>query len=253
MKEIVNELDPGRAVTQALFRPSDSGDITGDTRTILDVFGGNYRTDEVIEAMGMAPARAGLITEIGTDTSGWDDVMSHDALTGLFLWTGADHLGEANGEWPTVGASPGIIDAVGTVKDIGYSWQSVWGAPETPPPATGNSASQIALTAERDRVSTDVNDIVYVRATVTDSSGNVVTDSSASITFRVDGPGVIVAVDSGSQENESFRGDVRKAYQGIAYALVRATDSGTITVSASASDLSEGSTTIDGATEPAVF
>lgn len=250
MVSIAHALDPGRPVTQALFRPADSGDISGATRTILDVFGGNYRPDEVIQAMGMSPQRPGLITEIGTATSTWPTVQNNPGLTGLFIWTGVDYLGEADGLWPTVGGGSGLMDAVGTVRSIGYAWQSTWGAPPTSPPPTGTAATQVVLTPDQSTVSTDSNDISFVQATVADSAGRVVTGSSAPITFSISGPGVIVAVDSGSQTQESFRGTVRKAYQGIAYALVRATGAGTVTVTASADGLKPGTTTLTGTTEP---
>jgi beta-galactosidase len=252
MVAIAHALDPSRPVTQALFRPSDSGDITGATRTTVDVFGANYRPDEVVQAMGMSPARPGLITEIGTATSTWTTVRNNPALTGLFIWTGAAYLGEADGLWPNAESSFGLIDGVGTVRPIGYSWQSTWGAPTTSPPPTGSTASKVLLTPDHSTVSTDFNDISYVKATVADSSGRVVTGSSAPITFSISGPGVIVAVDSGSPTQESFRGSRRKAYQGIAYALVRATGSGAITVTATASGLAQGSTTLTGTTAPFV-
>jgi beta-galactosidase len=252
MVSIAHTLDPGRPVTQALFRPADSGDVTGATRTTLDVFGGNYRPDDVIKAMGMSPKRPGLFTEMGTATSEWATVKNNPGVIGLFLWTGADYLGEANGLWPTVGSTSGLMDAVGTVRSIGYSWQSTWGAPRTSPPPTGSTAGQVILTPDESTVSTDVNDISYVKATIADSAGRVVTGSSAPITFSLSGPGVIVAVDSGSQTQESFRGNVRKAYQGIAYALVRATGAGTITVTASAGGLTSSKTTLTGTTAPFV-
>jgi beta-galactosidase len=252
MVSISHTLDPGRPVTQALFRPSDSGDVTGATRTQLDVFGGNYRPDEVIQAMAMSPTRPGLFTEMGTGTSAWATVLSNSGVTGLFVWTGAAYLGEADGLWPSDESSFGLMDAVGTVRSNGYSWQSTWGAPRTTPPATGTTASQLLLSPDHSTVSTDVNDISYVKATVADPAGRVVTSSAAPITYSISGPGVIVAVDSGSPTQESFRGNVRKAYQGIAYALVRATGAGTITVTAAASGLTVGTTTLTGTTAPFV-
>jgi beta-galactosidase len=252
MVAISHALDPARPVTQALFRPGDSGDVTGATRTTLDVFGGNYRPDDVLKAMSISPARPGLLTEMGTDTSAWTTVKNNPGLIGEFLWTGADYLGEADGLWPTVGSSSGLMDAVGTVRPIGYSWQSTWGAPRTSPPPTGTTAGQVLLKPDHSTVSTDVNDISYVKATVADSSGRVVTSSSTPVTFGISGPGVIVAVDSGSQTQESFRGSVRKAYQGVAYALVRATGPGTITVTARAGGLTLGTTTLTGTTAPFV-
>lgn len=249
---ISHTLDPGRPVTQALFRPADSGDVTGATRTTLDVFGGNYRSNDVLQAMGMSPKRPGLLTEMGTSTSDWTTVKNNPGLIGEFLWTGVDYLGEADGLWPTVGGASGLMDAVGTVRSIGYSWQSTWGAPRTTPPPTGTTASQILVSPDHTTVSTDVNDISYVKATVADTSGRVVTGSSAAITFTISGPGVIVAVDSGSQAQESFRGTVRKAYQGVAFALVRATGPGTITVTAKANGLTVGTATLSGTTAPFV-
>ncbi|WP_333735847.1 glycoside hydrolase family 2 TIM barrel-domain containing protein [Streptomyces sp. IBSBF 2806] len=249
---ISHALDPARPVTQALFRPGDNGDVTGATRTALDVFGGNYRPDDVIKAMGMSPVRPGLFTEMGTATSSWTTVRNNPGVTGEFLWTGVDYLGEADGLWPTVGSTAGLMDAVGTVRPIGYSWQTTWGAPRTPPPATGTAASQVLLAPDHPTVSTDVDDISYVKATVADSAGRVVTGSSAAVAFTISGPGVIVAVDSGSQTQESFRGTVRKAYQGVAYALVRATGAGSITVTASVNGLASGTTGLTGTTVPFV-
>ncbi|KAH7067667.1 glycoside hydrolase [Paraphoma chrysanthemicola] len=253
MKEIVNALDPGRLITQALLQPSTAGDITGATRTILDVFGANYRQSEVLQAMKMSPARAGLVTEDTTGTGEWTAVQNNAGLTGLFLWTGVDYLGEADGKWTTIGSTPGLVDSMGDVKSLGYAWQKVWGAPATSPPGTGTTATKIVLTSEQKSVSTDVDDIAYIKATVSDASGKLITGSSAPITFSITGPGVIVAVDSGSQGAESFRGTQRKAYKGIAYALVRATGQGTISIKATASGLTEGSASLSGTTASFVF
>ena len=250
MVSIAHALDPSRPVTQALFRPGTSGDVTGATRTTLDVFGGNYRPDDVIQAMGMSPNRPGLFTEMGTATSAWTAVRNNPAVTGLFIWTGAAYLGEADGLWPNVEGGFGLIDGVGTVRPIGYSWQSTWGAPHTSPPPTGTTASRLLLAPDHSTVSTDHNDIAYVKATIADPAGRVVTGSSTPITFTISGPGVIVAVDSGSQAHESFRGTARRAYQGVAYALIRATGTGTITVTASAGGLALGTTSLTGTTTP---
>ena len=67
---------------------------------------------------------------------------------------------------------------------------------------------------------------------------------SAAVTFSITGQGTIIAVDSGSVTQESFRGNVRNAYQGLAFAIVQATGAGTITVSAAASGLTGASATI---------
>jgi unsaturated rhamnogalacturonyl hydrolase len=113
--------------------------------------------------------------------------------------------------------------------------------------SSGTAASKVVLTADHSTVLTDWNDIAFVKAAISDASGGVVTGSSAAVTFAIAGPGVIVAVDSGSMTEETFRGNVRKAYQGLAFALVQATGAGTITVTASATGLTGGASSVQGA------
>jgi hypothetical protein len=84
-------------------QPQSAGDVTGPNRTLYDVFGGNYRTNEVITAMGMDPKRAGVLTEMGTETTTWDTIKSTPALTGM--WTGVDYMG--------AGRSPALVAAEG--------------------------------------------------------------------------------------------------------------------------------------------
>ncbi len=72
MVGICHKLDPSRLVTQALFRPSDSGDYPGATLDILDVFGVNYRTNELLAAItGTTPHHSGVATEMGANVTDW--------------------------------------------------------------------------------------------------------------------------------------------------------------------------------------
>ncbi|MES1209209.1 MAG: glycoside hydrolase family 2 TIM barrel-domain containing protein, partial [Pseudomonadota bacterium] len=248
MVALCHQLDPGRSVTQALFDPDTAGDVTGATRTILDVWGNNYNVQSCTTAMAMSPPRAGVLTEMGHETSAWNTVMSNAALMGEFIWSGVDYLGEAPNAWPVVGSGSnpalGLMDRVGTIYPDGYTWQKLWGAPASPAPAVGTTASQVALAADHTSLLTDLNDITYVKATIADASGKVVTSSSTPVTFAIKGPGTIVGVDSGSQMAESFRGNVRNAFNGVCFALVQATGPGTITVTASAAGLTGGTATV---------
>jgi len=248
MISITKALDPNRAVTQALFQPTND-DIAGSTVKLLDVFGANYRTNDVITAMANSPTKSGLLTEMGTETTTWATIVANPGLTGEFMWLGSDYLGEAPDEWPgTQGYGPatarGLMDEMGTVRQIGYDWQKIWGVPATTPPATGTTASKVVLTADRATLLTDLNDISYIRATIADAAGNVVTSSSAPVTYTITGPGKIVAVDSGNRVEETFRGDTRNAFLGLSFALVQATGPGTITVTAKSGSLTSGSTTV---------
>jgi len=249
MVSIIKTLDPNRGATQGLFQPKDNGDVGGATNTLLDVFGGNYRTDEVISAMAASPTKSGVLTEMGTETTTWSIVMANPGLTGLFMWLGSDYLGEAPDEWPgTQGYGPatarGLMDEMGTVRPIGYEWQKTWGVPATTAPATGTTATKVVLTADHATLLTDRNDISYIKATIADGSGNVVTSSSAPVTYTITGPGTIVAVDSGNRIQETFRGDTRNAFLGLSFALVQATGPGTITVTAKSGSLTSGSATV---------
>jgi beta-galactosidase len=236
MVEICHTLDPGRAVTQALFQPSTAGDIDGATRTILDVYGVNYRTAELIQAMGMSPKKPGVITEKGPDTATWTgDVMTNAALTGDFIWTGVDYLGEQDGGWPNIGGSGGLLDSLGNLRTAGSAWVKVWGGTGVTVVNPAVSAGKVVLKADHDKITTDVNDGSFVAAAV---------PSDTAVTFSVTGPGTIIAVDSANSQQTTFRGGIRTASGGLAYAIVQATGAGTITVTASASGLTAGTATI---------
>jgi beta-galactosidase len=236
MASIIHTLDLDGVVTQALFQPQTAGDVTGPNRTLYDVFGGNYRTNEVESAMAMAPKRAGVLTEMGTETTTWNDVTGNPALTGEFMWTGVDYMGERDGGWPSFGGNGALMDELGgTIRANGLAWAKIWGAPVTSSPPTGAVAGKVTLTADHTEIMTDVNDVSFVKAAVS-------TDTA--ITFSITGPGTILAVDSASMTQETFRGNVRNSSGGLAYAIVQATGAGTITVTAKASGLTDGTATI---------
>ncbi len=244
MVAISHQLDPAHYDTQALLDPATSGDVGGPANQLLDVWGDNYDVDSVLTAEVNAPTKSGLLTEKGQQTSTWTTIAATPAFTGEFIWTGTDYLGEADGAWPVVGNDGALIDALGTVRSPGYEWQNVWGAPKTLPATTGTTATRIVLTADHPTVLTDWNDISFVKAAISDSQGGIVTSSSTPVTFAIMGPGAIVAVDSGSMVQETFRGNVRNAYQGLAFALVQGTGAGMIRVTASAAGLTGASTNI---------
>jgi beta-galactosidase len=244
MVAISHELDPAHDDTQALLDPATSGDVGGATNTLLDVWGDNYDVNSVVTAEANAPTKSGLLTENGQQTSTWTTIVATPAFTGQFIWTGTDYLGEANGLWPTVGNNGALVDELGTVRSQGYAWQGVWGAPKTSPPLTGNGATKVVLTADHSTILTDWNDVSFVKAAISNATGAVVTSSSTPVTFAITGPGTIVAVDSGSMIEETFRGNVRNAYEGLAFAIVQATGPGAITVTASASGLTGSSVNV---------
>jgi beta-galactosidase len=246
-------LDPSRDDTQALLDPATAGDVSpGATNGLLDVWGDNYDVTTCISALAHAPTKSGVLTEMTMSTSTWSTVLANPGFSGEFVWSGVDYLGEAvtsTGDpvasYPTIGnAGNALMDELGTPNPNGYAWQPVWGVPRTTPPPTGATPAKVVLVADHPTVLTDENDVSFVKATIADAAGNVVTSATNPVTFALTGPGTIVAVDSGSMTAETFRGNVRAPYRGVAFAIVQATGPGTITVTAQAGNLTSGSATV---------
>jgi beta-galactosidase len=58
---------------------------------------------------------------------------------------------------------------------------------------------------------------------VVDANGNVVPDASNTISFTVTGEGKLLGVDNGDlRDDDSFKLDSRKAFNGHAYAVIQA-------------------------------
>ncbi len=57
----------------------------------------------------------------------WKIMKKHDFLSGMFIWTGWDYLGEPTPySWPARSSYFGIIDMAGFPKDAYYMYQSEW-------------------------------------------------------------------------------------------------------------------------------
>jgi beta-galactosidase len=111
---------------------------------------------------------------------------------------------------------------------------------------TAGRPAKILLAADRNRLSPDWDDVVYVTAEVVDANGVLVPGAGDLITFKVTGPGLIAAVDSAdNNSHEPFQAAARKAYQGRAFAMLKATrPTGRITLVATTPGLTGGSITI---------
>jgi beta-galactosidase len=122
--DVFHANDPTQPVTQALFRPNQSGDYTNGLADLLDVVGTNYRSSELLAAQQAKPTRKIINTEDGHTRSAWLLVRDNPALAGQFLWTGIDYLGEA--QWPNIAWGDALIDRTGAIRPMGYERQSWW-------------------------------------------------------------------------------------------------------------------------------
>jgi beta-galactosidase len=62
-----------------------------------------------------------------THEATWKVIKKYEFLSGLFIWTGWDYLGEPTPySWPSRSSYFGIIDLAGFPKDVYYMYQSEW-------------------------------------------------------------------------------------------------------------------------------
>jgi beta-galactosidase len=138
---------------------------------------------------------------------------------------------------------PGVLKAVGKNNGkVGATYEI----------RTAGKPSRIVLAADRNRVAPVWDEVSTVSATVVDDNGVIVPSAADLISFKVSGPGVIAAVDSGdNSSHEPFQASQRKAFQGRCFAILKSTaENGRITLTASAPGLKTASINISAVAPP---
>ncbi len=114
-----------------------------------------------------------------------------------------------------------ITYAPGTLKAVGKNEGMVTAEFEL---QTAGKPAKIVLTSDRGLLTPTWDDVAFMCATVTDENGVVVPDAGNLISFSVNGPGVIAAVDSAdNSSHEPFQATSRHAFQGRCFAILKAT------------------------------
>ncbi|MCR4903353.1 MAG: DUF4982 domain-containing protein [Butyrivibrio sp.] len=161
LKNICKELDPTRVVTQANDQiEAEPKKATEEFLNELDVVGYNYtgrwrsRAETLYDDdKRKHPERCIIGSENSSfggvrgeyqmearDHAGWWThpyyttpvivgrllryTMTHDYVSGDYMWTGIDYLGEAH--WPSRSASSGVMDTCGFEKDSYYFYKSIF-------------------------------------------------------------------------------------------------------------------------------
>ena len=108
---------------------------------------------------------------------------------------------------------------------------------------TASKPARIELIPDRKTLESDGMDLSFVTVKIVDANGTLVPFADHLIKFEVSGEGSIVGVDNGYQaSHESFKGKTRKAYHGMALAIVqRKQRPGRIVLKASSDHLSPAS------------
>jgi len=120
---IVKKSDPTRPVTAAVAYPELSTRI--GYIDSFDIVGYNYKEQFYAEDHVRFPDKAFLGTENGHSYSAWKAVTENEYISGQFLWTGIDFLGECGG-WPYHSSAAGNLTTAGFEKSRYYLRQSWW-------------------------------------------------------------------------------------------------------------------------------
>ncbi|SDT55203.1 beta-galactosidase [Mucilaginibacter mallensis] len=254
-----------------------------------------------------------------THEATWKAMKKYNMLSGFFIWTGWDYLGEPTPySWPSRSSYFGIIDLAGFPKDVYYMYQSEWTnkpvlhifphwnwtpgqtidiwayynhADEVELYVNGKSVgikkktgddlhvmwrlkfepgtlkavsrkdgkvvltqkihtagkpAKIELNADRSVINADGKDLSFVTVKILDKDGNVVPDASNLVNFKINGNAFIASVDNGDPvSHDPFKADYRKAFNGLALAIVQAKETpGNITFTATADGLQPATITI---------
>ncbi len=124
LSDWTKEMDMTRPVVANCILPSASHE-TG-YGAALDVVGYSYR--RVLYDYGHKNYPDKVI--MGTENLGqwheWKSVLERPFISGVFLWTGIDYLGESHGRWPRKALPSGLLDIAGFKKPSFFMMKSLW-------------------------------------------------------------------------------------------------------------------------------
>ena len=182
------------------------------------------------------PERVGQVTPVHLYTSGDEAELF---LNGKSLGRKKRGPRDYRLRWDDVVYQPGTLKAV--VYKKGKRW-----AEDTV--ATTGAPAKLLVSADRAKLRADGKDLSFVTVTVADKDGRPVPRTHDRITFKLSGPGAIVATDNGDATDlEAFQSPRRKAFNGLALAIVKtkAGEAGKLTLTASADGLEGAQVTLD--------
>ena len=162
------------------------------------------------------PDRVGQFTPVHVFTSGDEAELF---LNGRSLGRKKKAPFEYRLRWDSVRYEPGQL------KVVAYKNGKEW-AGETV--QTTGDAFQLQLSADRKVIAADGKDLSFITVSLADQNGQTVPTAGNSVTFRIEGPGEIVATDNGDPASlVSFASKEREAYSGLVLAIVRSQKSKT--------------------------
>ena len=109
--------------------------------------------------------------------------------------------------------------APGTIKAVASSGGRILATHEM---RTAGPPARIILTADRDRITNNWDDLSHLTVNVVDADGVLVPGADNLIEFKVTGPGFVAAVDNGdNSSHELFQVTSRRVFQGQCIAMIK--------------------------------
>ncbi|MCL2060402.1 MAG: hypothetical protein FWH01_15355, partial [Oscillospiraceae bacterium] len=220
--EIVKKHDATRPVTTAVSFPELSADI--GFYEPFDIIGYNYKEHLYEKDHKRYPKLPFLGSENRHTEEAWQAVADNDYISGQFLWTGIDYLGEARG-WPYRGSRSGLLDTAGYEKPQYYARKSMWtGEAAAEPCGAYANAAKIILSAWPISTVEGRYKLCQIEVGILDGGGNLCRDNAAMLNYNVIN-GKLLGVENGDQSDlTEYSAAYRRVYRGraIAYVLVRA-------------------------------
>lgn len=119
----VRSVDTSRPVTGALAGVVMSNQT--EYPEAVDIVGYNYTENRYDEDHKQYPKRVIYGSETGVGYDAWKSVRDKEFISGQFIWTGTDYLGES-GRWPSRGLNTGLLDFGSYPKPRGHFRASLW-------------------------------------------------------------------------------------------------------------------------------
>ncbi|GIZ09632.1 glycoside hydrolase family 2 TIM barrel-domain containing protein [Flavobacterium sp. UMI-01] len=120
----VRDLDQTRPTTANMIIPQVSH-VSGYADAV-DIAGYSYRNVEIPWAQKHFPTKQVTINECPGTWDDWKQVLENPGVFSMFMWTGIDYLGEANGKWPQKGWDGDLLDFAGFKKQGWNYFKSIW-------------------------------------------------------------------------------------------------------------------------------
>ena len=118
------DVDTTRPVIANCILPSAS--YESGYADALDIIGFSYRRIMYDYAHKNYPDLPVMGTENLAQWHEWKAIEERPWISGTFLWTGVDYLGESNGGWPKTHTTSGLLNMAGFPKPSYYMMRSLW-------------------------------------------------------------------------------------------------------------------------------